>query len=864
MKFKVFILFFLMMLAFPSFSRAAGGGTYRHVLDNGMVVLVSEMPQSPTVAIYALVKTGSATEGKYLGMGVSHFVEHMLFKGTKKRAVGVIPAEVKSLGGTINASTSYDYTIYTLDVPSASFVQGFDIIADMIMNSKFDPSEVNKEREVIFGEMRMINDRPEHKLGDLVSSIVYLRHPYRHPIIGYIPLFGKISQDQLVEYYKSHYIPNNIVLSIAGNVRDKDAMSLVAQTFKDFEQQSYVDRHLPQEPEQISFRRVERGYPSKITRFSMAYQGVSIFNSDMYALDVLANILGQGDSSRLYLDVYKKKNLVNTIGVSNYTPADQGVFEINAEFELGEVDQIIAAIQKNIDLVKRNGVRPDELDKARHQILSSIIFGRQTAASEAYNTAVNEAILGDYAFEDKYLEHIRKLSVKDIQRVAQKYLIDDHLSVVVLRPEEQVQQKIKDDQEVAESEIKKEEFSNGVKVLLKEDHRLPIATIFLAIRAGSREEPEEQSGLNQLTADLWPQGTGSLSSQQVAQMVDARGAVLSSSGGYNSMSLHIDFLSEDLTFALDLMEALVKKPRFASEDFANQQKQEIANVKEQDDSIKQTGITNVRQLLFVRHPLKMDISGTVKGLENITRAQVVEFYQKFLTADHMVISLFGDFNSVSASAELKKRFGNLPKHSVKLSQFHEDLPKELREKLLTMDKQQAAVIVAMRAPDIYDPDRYGMEVISSILGSSLSGRMFVKIREELGSAYTLGAGYSPSLDAGMIVLYVLTTDAQVDRVKGILSREVQSLINVPVGKVELDATKSNLNGQFDRQTHTINPLAGMTGLDELYGLGYNEYKSYKSRIDNINADDIQQIAGKYLDPAHASIVVIRPKNMEKK
>ena len=248
MKFKIFVLFFAVMLLLPSFARAAGGGTYRHVLDNGMVVLVSEMPQSPTVSIYALVKTGSSTEGKYLGTGISHFVEHMLFKGTKKRAVGVIANEVKALGGTINASTSYDCTIYTLDVPFASFAQGFDIISDMVMNSKFDPSEVSKEREVIFGEMRMVNDRPERKLGNLVSSTVYLRHPYRHPIIGYVPLFGKISQDQLVEYYKSHYIPNNIVLSIAGNVRDKDVMPLIKQTFKDFEQGPYMDRHLPQEP----------------------------------------------------------------------------------------------------------------------------------------------------------------------------------------------------------------------------------------------------------------------------------------------------------------------------------------------------------------------------------------------------------------------------------------------------------------------------------------------------------------------------------------------------------------------------------------------------------------------------------------
>ena len=210
-------------------------------------------------------------------------------------------------------------------------------------------------------------------------------------------------------------------------------------------------------------------------------------------------------------------------------------------------------------------------------------------------------------------------------------MIDDHRSVVVLRPEDQMQQKSTDGQEVAETEIKKEEFPNGLKVLLKEDHSLPIATLFLTVRAGIREEPQEQNGLTQLTADLWPQGTGSLSSGQVAQMVEARGAQLSSSGGYNSMSLHIDFLSEDLIFALDLMEALVKKPRFAPEDFTNQKNQQIANVKTQEDSIVQTGMNNLRKILFLHHPLKNEVSGTVESLENITRSQVVDFYGKFLT-----------------------------------------------------------------------------------------------------------------------------------------------------------------------------------------------------------------------------------------
>ncbi len=861
---KKFFLFFIALFFSPILLWAASDITSRHVLANGMVVLISEMPTSPTVSIYALVKTGSATEGKYLGMGISHFVEHMLFKGTKKRAVGAISKEVSALGGRINASTSYDETMYTLDVPKESFSQGFDIIADMVMNSVFDPEEVKKEREVIFGEMRMINDRPERKLGDLVSRSVYLRHPYRHPIIGYVPLFEKITQEELVDYYTTHYIPNNTILSIAGPVKSKDVMSLVTKAFKDFQPKPYVDRNLPKEPEQISPRRVEEEYPSDAYRFSMAYQGVNLFDEDMYAMDVLAMILGQGESSRLYLDVFKKQGLVDSIGASNNTPVDRGVFEINTELSNNNVDAAIKAIKKNIEDIQKNGVGPDELEKTKRQVLSSTIFGRQTSPEVAYRVAVDEAFAGDYAFADKYLQHIRQVTNQDIVRVARKYFLDDHLTVVVLKPQAKEDQKPSQGEQHRENEIKKEIFSNGLTILLKEDHTFPLISMNVLVNAGTREEPAELNGLNELTADLWVNGTKRWSSKQIAQMVESHGATMNSYGGQNTMSLRMNSLSEDLRFTLDLIEECIKNPSFAMEDFNKQQEKNIADIKQRADSIFDMSWHHLKEALFITHPMRLETLGTMESVERITRNDVALFYQRSLTPRHMVISFYGDIDPEQALAELKKRFGNLPDHPVKHSKFHEDQPQALREKNFEMDKEQAALFMGFHAPDLYDPDRYGMDVISSIFGSSLNGRMFVKIREELGNAYTLGSGYSPSLDAGMIYFYVLTTDAQVDKVKEILLREIQKILDVPVASDELASTKAKLKGDFILEFNTVGQLAFLTALHELYGLGYNHYTVYASQIDSVTNQDIQRIARKYLDPKRATIIITRPIKKDKK
>ena len=196
----------------------------KHVLDNGMPVVITEMEGNPMVSVYCLVKTGSATEGRFLGAGISHFVEHMLFKTTKKRKVGQIAREVQAMGGEINATTSQDFTIYTITVPADKFAQALDVLVDQVSEATFDPAEVEKERTVIFREMDLHWDNPESRLGRLAFENLFLKHPYRYPTIGYKELFASITRDELYAYYKEKYVPNNMVLSVAGGVRAKDIM----------------------------------------------------------------------------------------------------------------------------------------------------------------------------------------------------------------------------------------------------------------------------------------------------------------------------------------------------------------------------------------------------------------------------------------------------------------------------------------------------------------------------------------------------------------------------------------------------------------------------------------------------------------
>ena len=328
----------------------------RHILDNGMTLILRPMPQSSLATILLMVKAGSATEGEFLGSGISHFVEHMLFKGTAARKTGEISREIESLGGSTNGFTAQDYTGYVISLPKENMPKGIEILADAAMNSQFDSQEVEKERQVILSEIRLGKDDPGQRIYELIFANAYTQHPYRHPIIGYEPLLKSLTRDDLLRYYKKMYVPNNIVFVVTGGFNPPDALEAVKTEFKNFKQEPYVLGVLPQEPQQITLRRIEEAYPTELTRLSLGFQGLSVNDKDLFALDVLANILGEGDDSRLYKEICKNRQLVYSIDAFNFTPMDKGLLAINATLEKENTESAVEAVLGEIEKIKERGI----------------------------------------------------------------------------------------------------------------------------------------------------------------------------------------------------------------------------------------------------------------------------------------------------------------------------------------------------------------------------------------------------------------------------------------------------------------------------------------------------------------------------
>src|SRR3989449_3273084 len=338
--------------------------TQKWVLPNGLTVIVQEDHSAPVASVQAWCASGSIDEEERLGAGLSHILEHMLFKGTKTRSTNAIAQKIQDVGGYINAYTSFDRTVFWIDVPKAGVATALDVLADATMNSTLPPEEYLKEQEVIRREFAMTIDDPDRMEGQLLFATAYQRHPYRLPVIGQMEVYNQLTQEQVMQYYKSRYVPNNLTFIVVGDVEAEKVRQQLADFFKAYPEKSLKPIFIPEEPPQLGRREVHQEFATELTRLSLAWHIPEITDPDVPALDLLSTILGDGRSSRLYRRVREEAGLAYRISAFSYTPGDPGLFGIDATLDPKKRDAAEQLVLRIIDEVKQAGVTAEELNKA--------------------------------------------------------------------------------------------------------------------------------------------------------------------------------------------------------------------------------------------------------------------------------------------------------------------------------------------------------------------------------------------------------------------------------------------------------------------------------------------------------------------
>ena len=764
------------------------------------------------------------------------------------------------LGGQIGGYTSFDRTVLYLVVPGDHFVTALDVLADALMNSAFDPEELKKEREVILREIDMGEDDPDRFLSRLFWSTFYHEHPYRYPVIGYRTLFEELTREDLLDYYHRMYRPNNIILVGVGDFDSQTALVHIKEAFADFERGSLPPVYIPAEPEQLGPRRAEREFEVKQIYLLMGFRSVSIESKDMYPLDVLAIILGQGRSSRLFRKIREEKGLVNAVSSWSYTPRYGGIFGINATLEEVNKDCAIEEILKELDQFKVELVSEEELKKAKRKVVSEHIFSRETMEDRAGDLASNELVVGDLNFSKNYVEQIQKVDREEIRRVANKYFHRDNLTVALLKP---VVEKVAAKPEISLKKpplINKFQFPTGMTLLVRENHTLPTVFMQAVFKGGLRSENEKNNGLCEFTRRMLLKGTKTKTRQQIAQKIEWLGGTINTYGGNNSFGCSVSVLKEDFDTGLEILADVIMNSTFPSEEIERERRIILAQIKAQEDDIFNATFKLFKETLFIHHLFRFQRIGSAQSIARITRADLIKYYNEFYVPNNMVLAVYGDVKASEVVKKLEQAFSNFEPRPLSLIQVPQELePTQIRAATKYMEKKQALIMIGFQGIAIKSEDRYTFEVMTSILSGGGS-RLFQSLRDQMGLAYSVGSFSFIGLeDPGAYVFYVATAPEKLEIVRDGLLEEIKKLITLEVSEDELNRAKKDLIGAETIRLETNQALAFQSALDELYGLDYQNFNQYASEINKVTKEDIRKVAAKYFDLGSYTMVVVGPK-----
>jgi zinc protease len=411
---------------------APAAGPKRELLPNGLVLITQEHRAAEVVALQLWVRVGGRDENAS-ELGLSHYLEHMLFKGTPTRPPGSIDTLIEGLGGTSNAFTSYDYTHYDVVVPARALRPAVELVADIGVNASFPPKEIASEKAVVFEEMALVEDDPEKFAARRLGELAYSPHPYGRPILGTRDKIEALTREPLLAYYKKYYVPRNMALVVIGAATHAQVRAAVDATFGKLPGGEVTRPDLAPAPDLRGGRRADVSRPEQQAYLALGWRAASTSDPDTYAVDLLTYILGDSPSSRLNVAVRERDRLVFSIE-SNYIPSQQaGLVNVTARLDPGNLDHAEASIREVIRRVRDEGVTDAERDRAMITAESHYAFDIETAEGLArvYGQGETTWTLAD---ELRYLERLRKVTPAEIQAVARKYLGDDNYARVRFLP----------------------------------------------------------------------------------------------------------------------------------------------------------------------------------------------------------------------------------------------------------------------------------------------------------------------------------------------------------------------------------------------------------------------------------------------
>lgn len=825
-------------------------------LDPEFDTILDPSTGSSVISAQIWVETGSQHESALAGSGISHLLEHMVFKGTDRFSGEALSREVQAAGGQWNAYTSFDRTVYYIDGPAKSLDLFLSALIEMVFRPTFPEDEYEKEKDVIRREIAMGLDDPDSVSSQLLFRTFYQRDSRRHPVIGHRDLFDAITYDEMKTYHAAKYRPHNSFLVLSGGFEPTDAKSIIERELaKGLRPPASFPIVAPAEPRQMGVRRASRSFAIPNTHLALTWQIPGLTHEDAPALDLLSVVLGGGRASPLYRVIREEKSLVHSIGAYSWMPADgPGIFSAYAEVAPENTKTVEKEILSQIENLRSSDLtRP--IARAFRQIASQQFKTLTTASGRASDLASNWHSARDLNYTRSAIQKLSRVTDDNLRTAIESYLTRDNLTVTSLVPENLSPEPVSLTATSGPEKISEHVLSNGLRVILQRDPTVPAVYSQTSLLAGSLSESPESAGLNSLLSRLLTKGTSTRDAQEVAETLEDLGASIGAAAGNNTLMLSSYCLRDDLPIIVDLLGDIIREPSFPNEAIEREKATLIAGLEEQLEDPASRAFREMRHQLWNGQGYGVPSSGTVDSLKSLDRLAISAQHSKYFTATNMVCAFFGDLEPEATLEALEKSLSALPVGTP--PSFGELPTAQAGEHDIKLDKEQAVLAIGFPGLAQDDPRRFALELIDAYC-SDMAGPLFTRIREELGLAYYVSTSQFLGLNTGLFAFYLGTAPEQLELAHCELQGEITKLVEHGIPADALKRVKANVEAQEALRNQSPSARARMAALDVLLGHSAHYHLSQSERLNIITAEEIHEIAKDLFAEDKATIVTVSP------
>lgn len=874
-------------------------------LENDLKVLLMPSYKSPVTSMQVWVNTGSADEPEKLA-GVSHFIEHLVFKGTKSYGVGEVAQFVEGSGGQLNAYTSFDETVFYVTISSDYTETGLSVLGEMMSSPCFDKKEIDAERGVVIEEIKRSLDSPHRQVFAELFANIYKKHTYGRPVIGYDYVVNKVSRDEIANYFLDKYNASNMTLIVSG---DFDSQKIKEQIQKHFSKIPCVPKKKGGWQEEELLRSKSRVFsvkpegvsdtskdlasadsrikifprPFKECIFKLSWPTPAISHGDIPALEVLSMLLGEEENSRLMKALRFQSGLANYASSYLFSAKDPGIFVVSVSTQSESLKPCLKILETVFRDFFTEGALAKEVARiissyknAQHYLLESVDGLARVAGH--YNH-----FFGDPNHQEKFLESLCAVTPKDIMYVVKKYLSPDKISAFCFYSEKekgfQPESLIKDflseynknfhrmvepqDDFIIQSKennldvkSQKKQFiektlKTGVKVILKLNYDTPVVSLRIGFQGGVRAE--SIAGLAELTLRVWESESKNYSEEDILEKSHELSSHVSSFSGKDSVGFSLTTLSWNFEPMQLILQDLILQPTMSEKVLEREKKRMLQEIDLRSDNPAQESMLGFRKTLFQSHPYAKDALGTTESIKKITRNDLINFIGTIKRTDAMVVVLSGALTDpekfLNSLEEMTKNFPKKAQQETCLFEMTGN-----REVFLERKKEQSHLVVGYEGIKAIEDQRYVLEVIQGIL-SGQGGRLFLELRDKNSLAYTVSPLRMDGIETGYFGAYIGCSPDKVKKAYTMLKQEFFKLTSEEVTDEELSRVKRYLVGRYDIGLQSNSAVSSYLLFNSIYGLSTEEIDTFKQKIRGVTKKEILNLSQKiFLSPEVVSLL----------